>query len=228
MIEVVPAVLAKSWGELTDSVELVHAFAKSVQIDVVDGHFVRHKTWPYKDRATFDKIVKEERGLPHWEKLDFEFDLMINDPAAEVGNFVRAGASRIVLHASAPGTDAALESLADMREPGGEFYVRVGIALSIGGEPHELERLQPDFVQVMGIEHIGKQGEPLHRRAVYLIERVRRLYPAMQIQVDGGVRAQNIQQLVAAGANRIIAGSAILGADDPEAAYKELVALANA
>ena len=138
MIEVVPAVLAKSWDELTDSVELVHAFAKSVQIDVVDGHFARHKTWPYKDRATFDKIVKEERGLPHWEKLDFEFDLMINDPAVEVGNFVRAGASRVVLHASAPGTDAALESLADMREPGGEFYVRVGIALSIGGEPHDV------------------------------------------------------------------------------------------
>ncbi|MSR70876.1 hypothetical protein EXS62_02445 [Candidatus Kaiserbacteria bacterium] len=230
MIEVVPAILPKSWDELVEEVERVRPFAKSVQIDIVDGHFAKGKTWPYKDRDTFDTIIKQEHGLPHWEEVDFEFDLMINDPAVEVKHYAHAGASRLVLHAASPGVAAALNSLSEMREEGGEYTIKAGVALAAHAGPHDLEGLeQPDFVQVMGIEHEGRQGEPFDpdKRALFLIERLRRMYPTMPIQVDGGVRAENIKMLVDAGATRIIAGSAILKADDPQAAYQELVRLAN-
>jgi ribulose-phosphate 3-epimerase len=107
--------------------------------------------------------------------------------------------------------------------------VRVGVGLSCLESPDLLEQFdeQFDFVQVMGIEHIGKQGEPLSQKALYLLERLRHRYPTMTLQIDGGVRQENIKDLMAAGATSIVSGSAILGADDPHAAYAALYNIAN-
>ena len=100
MIEIIPAVLAKNFKELERQIEHVRGLSKLVQIDVVDGAYARGRTWPYRDTATFEHIVQQEHGLPHWEELDFEFDLMIEDPLAELTKYVNAGASSIIIHAA--------------------------------------------------------------------------------------------------------------------------------
>jgi pentose-5-phosphate-3-epimerase len=85
-----------------------------------------------------------------------------------------------------------------------------------------------DFVQVMGIDRIGRQGEPpdIHHREIALVERLRRRYPSLTIQVDGGV-APHVKELVRAGANRLIVGSAIVHAKNPGEVYKKLYTEAN-
>ena len=228
-VEIIPAVLPQSWRELEEKLERVHSFAKLVQIDVVDGEYARAKTWPYRDGASFEKVVEEEHGLPHWDTLDFEFDLMVFDPAAVVNQYVLAGASRIVLHAKSSTAVKALTDLANMREEGGSFTVQVGLALGAHQSPDDLEpfEAQFDFVQVMGIEREGKQGEPPSAQGRYLVERLRSRYPNLPIQVDGGVNMETARALAQAGATRLIAGSAILNAEDPKAAFDALVKEAN-
>lgn len=228
-VEIVPAVLVHSWSELEESLAKVASFATHVQIDVVDGHFARGKTWPYKDHASFDTIAEAGHGLPYWDSLDFEFDLMVNNPALELPRYRRAGASRIVVHADSPGAAALFESMVE-RDDGGEYAIKLGVGLAAHADPHTLAEFEGyDFVQVMGIEHIGRQGEPFDpdNRALYLLERLRALYPRLPIQVDGGVRPDNVATLIAAGATRLVVGSAILAAEDPHVAYDALVALAN-
>ncbi len=173
--------------------------------------------------------MSQERGLPSWDELNYEFDLMINDPFERVMDYVHAGASHILVHARSPGAVQAVQKLVDLREDSGALSVQVGVALMCDAQPQELEpfEAQFDYVQVMGIAHIGRQGEPFDIRAQHLLERLHTLYPDLTLQIDGGVNAETIPGLVKAGAQFLIAGSAVFGQDDPASAYKELEGLAN-
>ena len=228
-IEIIPAVIPKSFADLEAHVSVVRMVAKMIQVDIVDGRFAHNKTWPYKDRGTFEKIVSEEHGLPFWDDLDFEFDLMIQDPHLEIKQFIQAGGSRMVVHADAPGAVEGLRALADSRGEGGAFAITAGLALLPSMQPDVLESFEGlfDYIQVMGITQVGHQGEKFEPHATALIERLRRRYPELIIQVDGGVNLENVRSLVAAGANRLVVGSAIFGADNPEEAYKALYTKAN-
>lgn len=235
-IEVVPAVMPQSLLDIERGFAPLVGVVRGVQVDVVDGKYAHGflhslKTWPYRDRASFERVVQEERGLPHWESFDYEFDLMIQNPAVEAMAYVHAGATRIIVHASSPGATEAVQSLVELREEGGAFSIQVGVALGAHASPEDLEAFeaQYDFVQVMGIEREGRQGEPFDpdKRALFLVERLRKRYALLPIQVDGGVNKETVPALVTAGATRLVAGSAIVKAADPAAAYRELAALAN-
>jgi pentose-5-phosphate-3-epimerase len=99
------------------------------------------------------------------------------------------------------------------------------VALNAHADIGELERFDGlyDFVQVMGIDRIGRQGEPpdRHHKEIALIKALRERYPVLVIQVDGGV-APHPRELLEAGANRLIVGSAIVRARDPKAALEKL------
>ena len=226
-VEVIPAILVQDFQQLQELVQSVSSETKKVQVDVVDGVFVRGRTWPYgSGQAGFDKIVAEEQGMPLWETIDYEFDLMIDHPERDIAKFVQAGAHRIVLHAASEGVHEAFQALISTREEDGGYAVEVGVALLPTVQPEELDPFegQFDFVQVMGISRIGRQGEPFEKHALFLVERLRRRYPGLIIQVDGGITHENIQALVHAGANRLVVGSAVFKAENP---LEALVALTN-
>ena len=229
-VEIIPAVLPQSFKDLEERLAPLKDVIKLAQVDVVDGQYAKGKTWPYRDTATFEKISKEERGLPFWDKIDFQFDLMIQNPDKVLKEYLDAGASHVVLHARSEGVEKALQLIVDLRtEEIGSFSVHGGIALGPQDQPDILEPFESqfDFVQVMGIDREGKQGEPFDKRALYLVERLRARYPKLPIQVDGGVSLQNARELVAAGASRLVVGSAIVKAEDPLAAYQEFQELVN-
>jgi pentose-5-phosphate-3-epimerase len=80
----------------------------------------------------------------------------------------------------------------------------------------------------MGIDHIGRQGEPPdpHHHELLLIAELRTKFPKLLIQVDGAV-APHVRELVQAGASRLVVGSAIVNADNPKEVYKALYTEAN-
>ena len=202
-VEIIPAVLPQSFKDLEEHLAPLKDVIRLAQVDVVDGQYAKGTTWPYRDTATFEKISKEERGLPFWDKIDFQFDLMIQNPHLVLKEYLDAGASHVVLHARSEGVERALQLIVDMRtEEIGSFSVHGGMALGPQDQPDILEpfEAQFDFVQVMGIDREGRQGEPFDKKALYLVERLRSRYPKLPIQVDGGVSLQNARELVAAGA----------------------------
>ncbi len=227
-IEIIPAILPKSLSGIEHGLERVRDAAPLVQIDIIDGVFAPDTTWPYTDRDSFERILAEEEGLPFWEEFDFEFDLMINNPQEEAEKYIRAGASRIVLHAASRGAVEAATALALQNDANSPFAFELGIALALD---QGAEALVPfgdsfDFVQVMGIDPVGRQGAPFDERALSLIAAVRAQLgehaDVCPIQVDGGVRVENAAALVAAGATRLVAGSAIFGTNDAARAIATL------
>ena len=209
--EIIPAILPKNFTELEDSIELIKGFTKTIQIDVCDGQFVPNATWPYKKHDdSFDKLLKEEIGFPGWEKTNFEIDLMVNRPEEVVSDWVIAGASRIIIHVESRGNVAEAIKLLNERS-------EIGLAINIDTpismlEPY-IEEVQ--FIQCMGINRIGFQGQDFDYKVLDKVVQLAELYPKLPISVDGGVTLENAKDLIKAGVSRLVVGSAIFASDNP-------------
>ncbi|MBI5798719.1 MAG: hypothetical protein HZB10_02205 [Candidatus Yonathbacteria bacterium] len=218
MIEIIPAIMPRDYEDLDEKMSLFVNVVPLVQLDIMDGKFVPARTWPYPRDSHFVAIVAEEEGMPRWEDINFEVDLMVNDPELAVGKWVSAGASRIIVH---------VESMKDfevIRSAVPEGLIELGLAINTTTplsaiEPY-LDRI--DFVQCMGIARIGFQGEAFDERALDHVKVLRSAYPDMPISIDGSVNFDTARRLVDAGATRLVSGSAILEADDFTQAIVEL------
>lgn len=214
--EIIPAILPIDFTELEDKIGLVKDAVKTVQIDVCDGQFTPQPSWPYrKHDDSFDKIISEDQGLPGWDDINFEIDLMANKPEERVDSWVSAGAIRIIIHVEARGDiSAAIEKLIDR--------VEISLALNIETPISVIEPFKDKIqaIQLMGIDHIGFQGQEFDDKVIDKIKEVHEKYPDLPISIDGGVSLDNAKKLIESGANRLVVGSAIFNSDN----YLEAIA----
>lgn len=210
---IIPAILPQSREDLDEKLLRLQGITNEVQVDIVDGTYASPPSWPY---TRSDKMPLEPDVITELESFRFEVDLMVADPGAAIGPWVRAGASRITVHA---------ESASQLPELLQNFQVKYGHdkgfapeLLSLGLALHistDIALIEPyldqcDYVQFMGIATIGKQGEPFDRRVLPKLHTFHRKHPEMPIQVDGGVSLQTAPDLLRAGASRLVVGSAFL------------------
>lgn len=213
MTEIVPAILVKKYSDLKEKIEKYANFTSYVQIDVCDGYFVPSISWPMQlsDEKSVQNILEEKEGLPSWEKVDFEFDLMIKNAHKQFDFFVRLGAKRIIFHIEAEDNPKDFQEFLE----GIDIYFRenieIGLSLNTTTKIEILDPLIPlvDFIQCMGIEKIGFQGQDFDDRVLEQIRNLRQRYPDLIISVDGGVNENTAQDLVEAGVNRLVIGSVL-------------------
>ena len=209
-MQIIPAILPKDFADLEAHVARVKSLVPLVQVDICDGQFTPSPSWPYKKHdSNFDAIVKEDRGLPFWEEVEYEFDLMVNNVHDRVLDYVSAGASRIVLH---------VESKSDLEEAikKVEGKVEIGLALNIGTSLDAIEPFKSriQYIQLMGIDRVGYQGQAFDDNVCTLSYEVKKRYRALPIQIDGGVNLETAPLLKAAGADRLVIGSAIFESEN--------------
>jgi len=208
--EIIPAILPRDYAELEDKISLVQGLVKTVQIDVCDGQFVPNASWPYrKEDETFKKLLTESEGLPGWKDLNFEIDLMANHAEEVVDEWVIAGATRVIVHVEMKGDLAlAITNLKDRAE--------IGLALNIETPIETIEPFKDDiqFIQCMGIDQIGFQGQKFDSAVVEKIKAIKEKYPHLLVSVDGGVSMESAPILLEAGADRLVVGSAIFNSDN--------------
>jgi ribulose-phosphate 3-epimerase len=205
MADIIPAIMPDSYDDLVEKVARVSSAVQIVQMDVMDGKFVQSRSWPYrKPDKSFEKILKEDMGLPSWDTVDYEVDMMVANPEKEIETWLAAGASRVVIH---------IESLPNPRELIEKYQGTLGIGLALGTET-PIDAVIPyihdiDFVQFMGIKKPGYQGEKFEPSVLNRITQLRDAYPELIISVDGGVTIDNARMILHAGATRLVSGSAI-------------------
>lgn len=228
MTEIIPAVLAENFSELNEKLARFVNTTKMVQIDICDGRFVPSVSWPMgkNDEASVQAILDEEEGMPFWEQLDFEFDLMVLNAHKQFDFFARLGAKKIIFHLEAE-EEVSFKEFLESLDPYFKDNIDIGIAINT---TTSIEKLEPfinhiDFVQCMGIEKIGFQGELFDERVLNQIKNLRLKYPELKISVDGSVNENTAPALVKAGANRLIIGSALLQSYDIRETIKEFESL---
>ncbi len=217
-MHIVPAIPEKSFSALEHKVELIKGCVDLVQIDICDGRYVDSKTWPYVgDNGEFADIIAERRGLPFWDKVDYEFDLLVKEPESIIKEYVRVGASNIIVH---------LESTKQMEDIIHEWkeVVNLGIALRPATPLQELDSYMHEVthVQFMGSDYIGHSGLALDPIVLDRIREFRKKYPTHTIGIDIGVNLETAPELIEAGATHLAATSAIFGKANPAQAVRDL------
>lgn len=219
-MEVIPAILVKDYEEMKNKIALVRGVVPLVQIDICDGVFVPSRTWPFNTGGANDfylqKILNEEIGMPFWEEVDFELDLLVSDAVENFDIYTKLGPKKIIFH---------LEAMKDREEfknflEGLDTYVRDSIEIGISTNPDtKVEEIFPfvnivDFVQLMGIDTIGFQNQEFDPKVLENIKTLKEKYPDLKISVDGGVNKNTAPMLADAGADSIVSGSAIFNSSD--------------
>jgi ribulose-phosphate 3-epimerase len=204
---IVPAIIPKNFQSLEEEVSKIKELASLVQVDVCDGVFTKNKTWPFiGDFGEFDKLAKEEIGLPFFDDIDYEFHLMIDKPELSVEKWIALGASSIVFHIEATENSDDIIQILRSRE------VSVGIAIKPSTPNEKIEKFIPkiDFIQIMGSDKIGAHGESLQDSAIEKIKYFKNNFPDSVIAIDIGVNEETIRELEDAGASKFVSGSSFL------------------
>jgi len=211
-MQILPAIIPKSLKDLEKKLSQVRGLVSAVQIDILDGKYTPEPSWPYNEGQDEELlgICGGENSLPFADEFFFEADLMIENPDEKIEDFICAGFDRIIVHLESA------NNISIMLEKAKDFGIEFGVAIGLDTDIEELEECieKIDFVQFMGIDNIGFQGEKFNPEVLEKISTLRELYPDITISVDGGVNLKNAVHLVSAGANRLAVGSAIFGSED--------------
>ena len=207
-----PSILAADLADLGAAVRACEAGgADLVHVDVMDGHFVPNLTFG----------VPVVAALQRRTRLPLDVHLMVSNPAALADEYLAAGAAVLTFHWEAEPHPHRLA--AAIRERG----ARAGVALNPGTPAETLVDLLPavDHVLIMSVNP-GFAGQRFIPEALDKLRRMRALVRQrglpITIGVDGGVGRGNIRQVVAAGADVCVVGSAVFGAADPVEEMREL------
>ena len=216
MIEIIPSILSADFARLADEIARVErGGASMLHLDVMDGHFVPNLTI---GPPVVEAIRKNTR-------LHLDVHLMIENPDRYVVDFVRAGANSVSVHYEAA---RHLDGVLGMIRSAGAM---AGVVLNPATPVALLEDVLEvaDYVLLMSVNP-GFGGQKL---IPYVLEKVRQLDRmrrekklALPIEIDGGVHLENLADVVRAGCDWIVTGSAIFHSADPEATVREMRSIA--
>ncbi len=251
---IIPAIMPKDYQDLDFKAGMIHGAVPRAQIDIMDGIFVPSLSWPFKKPSHgiglhdnikagegriedhldthFRQMQDQTKGLPFWEELDYDVDLMVENPAKAVDEWAKVGINRVILHVR----DHNMNDIGVAIEVAKEYSLEISLAVLPGPISEKLTSFIFDKhlkdisgIQCMGIAEVGYQGKPFAHSVFDTIHQVRRALgehnekmkadggeiKELEISVDGGVTPENARPLYDAGVDKLVSGHDIFDADSP-------------
>jgi ribulose-phosphate 3-epimerase len=220
-VEVAPSILSADFGRMREQVgEVMDAGARVMHIDVMDGHFVPVITFGPKMVEDIAEAIHERGGFA-------DVHLMIEQPERHIAQFAAAGADSITVHVeTCPHLHSTLHAIRDLG-------CRAGVTLNPATPVPAIAEASryADVLLCMSVNP-GFGGQAFIPATLDRLPAMRALADArsepVQVEVDGGVHTGTIVDVHRAGANIMVAGSAIFSSPSPADAYRELAALVAA
>lgn len=215
MVKLAPSMLSADFSNLYEDIKKIeNAGADWLHVDIMDGHFVPNISFG-------PMVIKSLKGKI---KMPFDVHLMIEDPDAYIDAFVDAGAHIITVH-----EEACLHlhrTIQNIKSHG----IKAGVSLNPATPISSLEEILPylDMVLIMSVNP-GFGGQSFIDTSLEKIKKLKSMIDERQlsvdIQVDGGVKLSNVEEVIKAGANIVVAGSAVFNTESVEdtiASFKKI------
>lgn len=207
-ILITPSILSADFSRLQEEVDSVEPYADWLQIDVMDGHFVPHISFG----MPVVRCIKT--------KLPLDVHLMVSNPADRIEEFLGLKVHNMTFHAEAvPNTPDRFALAKRIRAGGATVGIAINPATPFKNVDDVLSAM--DLLLVMSV-HPGCGGQSFIESVLSKVKEARKAFPDLMIQMDGGVDAKTASKCIAAGANNLVAGSAIFGAKDRKKAIADL------
>lgn len=204
-IKIAPSILGADYGDLNHFLHQMEGYSDYFHVDVMDGNFVPNLT------IGAPVVADIKTTIP------LDCHLMINHPDQYIEDFVKAGAASITIHAEASSN---LKRDVKMIQ---DLGCKACVAINPDTPVKKIAKVLPmlDMVLVMSV-FPGFGGQKFMPEVLPKIVEIRKDYPGLDIQIDGGITDKTGPMAKEAGANIFVAGSFILKSDDPKEAAKKL------
>ncbi len=209
MTDIIPAIIANDFADLEGKLRRVEAHAKWVQLDIMDGKFVPNKTFN-------DPL--ELKGLK--TPANLEAHLMVEEPWLFLDDWLDSGVKRIIIHYETAAMKAIMDSmLKKARSRNVEFAVAFNPETNWRSAADLIPKI--DMVLFLSVNP-GFYGKEFIPSVLTKIAALRRDFPDVRIEVDGGIKPGIARELAGAGADGVVVGSYIFGSDNPAEAVDKL------
>jgi ribulose-phosphate 3-epimerase len=213
-VEVEPSLYAADFTRLGEQIEtLLDAGARVFHFDIGDGHFVEPITMGPIVLQAIAPVIHERGGV-------LDCHLMVDNPSRHIPQVARAGGNSVTFH------HEVVDDVAAVAREARKLGLGVGLAFNPESDPAEVAAAADgvDLVLCMSI-HPGYSGQRFMPEAIGRLRTLRSALPAeVHVQVDGGVNLETAPAAREAGANLLVAATAVFGGEDIAAAYRTLAA----
>ncbi len=205
---ITPSILSANFAILQEEVKSIEPYADWIQADVMDGHFVSNLSF----------------GAPvlRWieTRLPLDVHLMVTNPAARIAEFLAIGAKHITFHAETVEETAEREAIiTDIRRGGATAGIAINPETPVSFIDDILHEI--DLVLVMSV-HPGFSNQTFMESVLPKVRELRTRFPALMIQMDGGIDASTAVLCREAGANNLVSASYIFRSSDRAKAISSL------
>lgn len=207
----------------------VQGMVRIVQVDICDGDFVPSTTYASSGRLESVRALVEEAQD---KNLELELDMMVDLDQTGVmtrwsQTLAQARPKRVVFHLGSTYRWDELFSRIRSHSKQGKVPFACGLAIRLDHTRREVRKALENYgefsyIQIMGIEKVGYSGQKLSPKVYDRIRRFRRAFPDMDIQIDGGVKGEHAEKLIAAGANRLGMNSGLFAHKDIKQFLQEM------
>lgn len=207
-MEIIPAINCPDFECVKNKLQKAAEISRWVQLDIADGKFTPHKTWNNPEELSL--------LITQYSLLNLEVHLMVENPESVIENWIGAGAKRIIAH---------LEAIKNLKLITNNLKTcELGLAIAPDTSVEDVVPLLSDikFVQVLAV-YPGKVAQKFDKRIPAKIKFLKKNYPDVIIEVDGGINLETAKLCKEAGADILVTATYIWESADPQSMYRKLV-----